>query len=139
VTSGDGDQYIEGTNCSTSPADGQECNEAWQALRAALMVSGDPDDTGSDALMTHPFGGVIWLWCSERTPTGDIACDTNVDFGATIGDRNYIGVSNLEAGIAQVIDQKFDDGDADSGALRGSATYTDDLDAIVSIYYALGD
>lgn len=136
VAAGDGDSYIEGgADCRTGPTDDtDECNEAWQALRAALMVKGDPTGSGESALPSHSFGGVIWIWHSDAG--GTLGGDAAVDFGV-IGDRNYIGISNLRGQIAEVIDNKFDDGAYDSGSVRGSGSYTADPEPIVSIYYAL--
>lgn len=125
-----GNALIGGANCNSGPANGQECNEAWQELRAALMVQGDPLATGSSALPTHTLGGIIWIWNSSDDGAG------MADFGIS-GNRNYIGVTNLRSEVAEVIDNKFDDGVHDSGSVRGSADYSIDPEAIVEIYYAL--
>ncbi|MDO8281803.1 MAG: prepilin-type N-terminal cleavage/methylation domain-containing protein [Thermodesulfovibrionia bacterium] len=125
-----GNALIGGTLCNTGPADGTECNEAWQELRAALMVQGDPLATGASALPTHTLGGIIWLWNSADD---GIAA---TDFGIS-GVRNYIGVTNLRSEVAEVIDNKFDDGIYNSGSVRGSADYSLDPETIVEIYYAL--
>ncbi|MBI4826431.1 MAG: prepilin-type N-terminal cleavage/methylation domain-containing protein [Nitrospirae bacterium] len=130
VVSGDADALIEGANCNIGPADGQECNEAWQELRAALMVQGDPLATGASVLPTHTLGGIIWIWNSSSDGAG------MAEFGIS-GNRNYIGVTNLRSEVAEVIDNKFDDGVFDSGSVRGSADYSIDPEAVVEIYYAL--
>lgn len=129
VVNGDGDSLIEGgVNCKTAPTNGTECNEAWQSLRAALMVPGDSNASGAGALPSHNLSGIIWIWNSLD--------DGSVDFGIS-GNRNYVGVTNLRSEIAEVIDAKFDDGVYNTGSVRGSANYSLDPDAIVEIYYAL--
>lgn len=130
VANGNGDSYIGGANCDSNPADGQECNEAWQALRAALMVQGDPSDSGTGALPIHALGGIIWIWNSSADGGG------MAEFGI-IGVRNYIGITNLRSEIAEVVDNKFDDGVYNTGMVQGSADYTTDPESIVTIYYAL--
>jgi len=133
VADGDGDSLIEDTgggDCDTDPADGNECNEVWQALRAALMGQGDPTDSAEDALPTHPLGGMMWI-NNSLNDTGGIP-----DFGV-IGDRNYIGISNLRGDIAEVIDDRFDDGIWNTGSVVGSADFNADSDAVVILYYAL--
>ncbi len=128
-----GNSYIEDTgdgDCESDPADGSECNEAWQALRAASMVTGNLLDTGEDALPSHTLGGRMWF---ENSLTDDL---TEPDFGE-LGDRNYLGISNLRGEIAQVIDEKFDDGVWDSGSVQGSADFNADPDISVNLFYAL--
>lgn len=130
LTENPSNALIGGTTCKTAPVDGTECNEAWQELRAALMVQGDPLATGVSALPTHNLGGIIWIWNSAD----DGIAETN--FGVS-GERNYIGVTNLRSEVADVIDEKFDDGVYNTGSVRGSADYSVDPEAIVEIYYAL--
>lgn len=135
VVNGNGNAMIGGANCNTGPADGQECNEAWQALRASLMVQGDPNAAGESALPTHNLGGIIWIWNSGPAAAGGDGAGM-AEFGIS-GVRNYIGVTNLRSEVAEVIDNKFDDGVYNSGSVRGSADYRIDPEAMVEIYYAL--
>jgi len=113
---GDGDGLIEGT--VTTPTD--ESQDAWQALRYAGLLSGDPAATGAASLPGHPYGGKYGL--------------TNKDFGTGIGTKNSVYGGNVAGGIAEMVDIKFDDGIYNTGSVQADAAYTS---ATVNIYYAL--
>lgn len=74
---GNGDGVIDdGPDCDeNSSADDESCL-AWQHLRAAGMLGGNPEDSGGDASPPHPFGGEVVSFF-----TGD---DGNGDFGHKI-------------------------------------------------------
>ena len=103
VANGDGSGFIGGT---ANPATGESL-EAWQALRFAGLLSGDP--AGTTAPST-PYAGAYGL---------DFFA-----YGGTTGTRNRISVPNLPGSVAQIIDTKFDDGVWNTGTVRGSAAYT---------------
>jgi len=113
---GDGDGLIEG-NVAT-PDD--ESQDAWQALRYAGLLSGDPTATGVASLPGNPYGAKYGL--------------TNNDFGAGIGTKNCVYAAGIAGGVAEMVDIKFDDGVYDSGSVQGSAAYSS---ATVNIFYAL--
>ncbi len=106
VADGSGNGRIGGAELTP---DGESL-EAWQALRSARLISGDPAATGAAALPRHPYGG--------RVGIGDF------NFQGTIGWGNRIFVDNLSGTVASLIDLKLDDGVWDSGDIRGSAAYT---------------
>ena len=113
---GDGDGLIEG-NVAT-PAN--ESQDAWQALRYAGLLSGDPAATGVSSLPGHPYGGKYGL--------------TNRNFGIGIGTKNAVYAGNVAGSIAEMVDIKFDDGIYNTGSVQANAAYTS---ATVNIYYAL--
>lgn len=117
VANGDGDGVIEGSE--TNP-DG-ESQEAWQALRFAGLLSGDPESVGAASLPRHPFGNTYGI--------GDLA------FGGGIGTRNRILVNTLPAEVAETIDIKFDDGLSGTGTVQSSGAYT--VGTTVNLSYAL--
>ncbi len=116
VADGGGDGLIGGT--ATTP-DGESL-EAWQALRYAGLISGNPAATGATALPRHPYGAGVGL--------GSLAF-------TGIGTKNRILVSSLPAESAEIIDIKFDDGIYSSGTVQSTAAYT--AGTTVSLSYAL--
>ena len=111
-----GNGYIGGNNTT----DGTEGHEAWQALKYAGLLAGDPAATGNAHLPGHPFGGKFYF--------------TNMDFGSGIGRKNTIMCNNLPGGFAEIIDIKFDDRVYNTGTVRANNVYTT---ASVNLYYAL--
>jgi len=120
VRNGSGDGFISGSDCAGNPGDGQECNEAWQAMRAALLLQGNSQWSGIQALPSPGLGGKFFLY--------------HGNFGGTIGQRNYIGVTNLPGGVGEEIDRKLDDGVWNAGSVLASGGYTNSL---VHVYVAL--
>ncbi len=116
VADGNGNVLIGGAEAT--PAG--ESLEAWQALRSARLISGDPAATGTAALPRHPYGGTMRI--------GDWG------FGGTIGNANRVMVIGLSGTVASLIDLRLDDGVYDSGDIRGSAAYTT---ATVNMHYLL--
>lgn len=117
IANGDGSGLIGGTEATP---DGESL-EAWQALRSAGLLSGDPAATGAAALPRHPFGATYQL--------GDFA------FAGGIGTRNRILVVSLPAEFAEMIDIKFDDGANATGTVQATAAYT--AGTTVDLSYAL--
>lgn len=116
VANGDGDGNIEGN--ATSPSG--ESQEAWQALRYAGLLSGDPAATGISSLPTHAYGGKMGLF--------------NRSFGSSIGTRNYILVRSIAGSVAELVDIKFDDGVYNTGIVQSNQAFTN---ASVDLYYGL--
>ena len=117
VADGNGNGEID--NSETGPTG--ESQEAWQALRFAGLLTGNPAATGAASLPVPPFG--------DNYGIGDFT------FAGGIGLRNRIFVDNLPAGIAEIIDIKFDDGQNATGTVQSSAAYT--TVGTVDLHYAL--
>lgn len=113
VAAGDGSGFIGGT---AIPPTGESL-EAWQALRYAGLLSGDPVATTAPGT---PYAGSYGL--------------DSLNYGGTTGWRNRIVVPNLNGSVARIIDTKFDDGVFSTGTVRGSAAYTG---GTVILYYFL--
>lgn len=125
VQDGDGNGLIEDTgggDCNSDPHENNECNEAWQALKAALIIKGNANDTRSAALPKHALGGSLYL--------------DNYDFGTGIGTKNYVGGTNISDTIAELMDKKFDDGVDDTGTFQADGDYDND-GTMLNVYYAL--
>ena len=116
VAAGNGSGYIDGVSATPT----LETQEAWQALRYAGLISGDPAATGAASLPSHSYGGKIGIGF--------------MNMGAGIGDKNIINIQNVPGPVAEIIDIKFDDGQYNSGTIRSSAVFTS---ANVSVFYAL--
>lgn len=98
---GDGDGVIEdGPACT---ADTDEACRAWQHLRAAGMLSGNPDTAGSAASPEHTYNGVVSAYF---TGTG-----SNGDFG------NNMLVQNVPVEVARRLDRDEDDDRCDDGRI----------------------
>ncbi|MEN8262014.1 MAG: prepilin-type N-terminal cleavage/methylation domain-containing protein [Nitrospirota bacterium] len=116
VADGGGNGLIGGTE--TTPTG--ESLEAWQALRYAGLISGNPAATGATVLPRHPYGNGIGL--------GDLAF-------TGIGTKNRILIVSIPAETAEIIDIKFDDGIFNSGTVQSTAAYA--ADTTVDLSYAL--
>lgn len=116
VTAGNANGYISGS--ATAP--NGESQEAWQALRYAGLISGNPATTGVASLPGHPYGGKFGL--SVRS------------FGTGIGTKNYIRVGNIAGSVAEMIDIKLDDGVYNSGSIQTNNVFTSNN---LILYYAL--
>lgn len=116
ISSGNGNGLITG---NTTLPDG-EAQEAWQGLRYAGMLKGDPRIKGRSSLPNNPMGGKYGF--SSR------------EFGRGFGIRNYILVDDAYGFAAEVIDRRFDDGIHDSGSVQADQPYTG---VTVDLYYAL--
>jgi prepilin-type N-terminal cleavage/methylation domain-containing protein len=101
---GNGDGVIEnGPGCSG--ADDESC-QAWQHLRAAGMLDGNPQDAGSAAAPRHPYGGEV-----AAVFTGSWA---NGEFG------HKAGAENVPTEVARRLDRDFDDEQCDDGRVAGT-------------------
>jgi prepilin-type N-terminal cleavage/methylation domain-containing protein len=113
---GNGDGLIDGE--VDTPSD--ESQDAWQALRYAGLLSGDPTVTGPASLPSHPFGGKYGIIKHE--------------FETGVGTKNCIYAGNIAGDIAEMVDIRLDDGVYNSGSVQANRAYSSDT---VNIYYAL--
>ncbi len=116
IRAGDGDDFIAGDNNH----DGTESHEAWQALRHAGLLSGDPGATGDIHLPGNPCDGKYSIGSRH--------------FGARVGHKNYISADNISGSIAELVDMKYDDGVYGKGTIQSDREYTS---ATVQLFYAL--
>lgn len=117
VADGGGSGLIGGSEV----APGGESQEAWQALRFAGLLTGDPNDTGASSLPRHPFGDSYGI--------GDLG------FAGGIGTRNRILINDIPAEVAEIIDLKLDDGGDATGTVQATGAYT--AGTLVDLSYAL--
>lgn len=131
---GDGDGVIDdGPECDAASDATDECCLAWQHLRAAGMLGGNPVDSGGDASPTHPFGGAVSSFFTGSQGNGD--------FG------HKILVINVPIDIAIRLDRDEDNELCGSGrisldATGGESCSGDDWpsnpdDGTVNVIYAL--
>lgn len=103
VPAGDGNGVIDdGPSCGDSA---HESCKAWQHLRAAELIKGDPGDTGPAARPQHPYAGVV-----SGFFTGS---DGNGEFG------HKLLAGDLPVEIARRLDDELDDGICDQGRVSG--------------------
>ncbi len=105
LTNGNGDGLIGNGPACTDP--GHESCIAWQHLRAAGMLSGNPDTAGPDASPGHVYGGVI---SSFFTGTG-----VNGEFG------HKILITDVPVPVAERLDAEEDDERCEGGRITGQA------------------
>ena len=109
-----------------SDPDDEPCM-AWQHLRAAGMLGGNPDTEGGQAAPEHPFGGVI---ASFFTGSGN-----NGEFG------HKLLIRDVPVGIAARFDTDADDERCDGGRITGqtcdSGSDWPSGQATVDVVYAL--
>jgi prepilin-type N-terminal cleavage/methylation domain-containing protein len=117
LTAGNANGFINGT---AVPSPTLESQSAWQELRYAGLISGDPATTGPASLPGHPYGGKYGF--------------SNMSFGAAIGTKNFIYVAGIAGSVAEIIDIKYDDGVYSTGTVQASGPYTS---ATVNLFYAL--
>lgn len=100
---GDGSGTIDdGPACSAAT---DESCLAWQHLRAAGMIDGDPGDDGPDASPSHPYGGGV-----ESLFTGTAG---NASFG------HKAKVADIPADVGRQLDADIDDDQCDDGRVAG--------------------
>lgn len=101
---GDSDGLIDGGfefDCDDTNDD--ESCVIWEHLRLAGIISGSDRSNPQ-----HSYGGAV-----------------GVAYGTVQGDSaNWIAFQNIPKDVAQSIDTQYDDGEYDTGSVRGSADYT---------------
>jgi len=111
ILAGNNNGYIDGTQfCNGSEA--TESCVAWQALRAAGIITGSTDAGLGRQSPSNPFGGRIALGRPD------------VLTGMTTWQKPYaVCFENLTNETARWLDQNYDDGVYNTGSVRGSANY----------------
>ena len=101
---GNSDGAINVTAAQTFTGAGENA-AFWQHLKAAGLMSGNPADTGVNALPRNAFGGLIGL--------------TNASvMGALLG--NKLCLSQVPGKAASALDVQFDDGNGATGNFRAT-------------------
>lgn len=118
ATNGNGDGKINvfSTACATNATD--ESCQAWQHMRLAGILSG-----GSNVALNpdNAFGGKIAL--------GQLKVQGL--------DELWVGMTNIPFDIAQILDDKYDDGNFKTGPIRGSGDYTAAKTGTFTVYFEL--
>ncbi len=105
AANGNGDGVIDdGPGCGAAA---DESCQAWQHLRAAGMLEGNPSEAGASASPRHPYGGVV---ASVFTGTAG-----NGGFG------HKAAASDVPADIARRLDRDIDDERCDAGRVAGTS------------------
>ena len=105
IQNGDGDGLIEGSATSTNNA--YESVQIWRHLRAAGIITGNPNET-TVTRPSNPYGGRYGF--------------SNRSFGTAT--YNYLFIDNLPAEVAKRLDEEFDDGVYNTGSIQANADYT---------------
>ncbi len=119
VPDGNGNGRIDGGENTSGPTAGYlTCDSGgngevcyiWRHLRYANIIPGDPTDSANPK---HVFGGSIGI---------------KNDNVRQLGWKHWIVFQRVPVEIAELIDQKYDDGEPDSGAIVIESGTYDDLD-----------
>lgn len=103
VAGGNGNGVIDdGPSCGAS---GDESCRAWQHLRAADLVEGDPGVAGTAAAPEHPYAGVVSGLFTGTDGDGEF--------------RHKLLILDLPVEIARRLDDELDDGICDQGRISG--------------------
>ncbi|ADY74072.1 N-methylation domain-containing protein [Desulfurobacterium thermolithotrophum DSM 11699] len=116
IINGDGNGLISGSPTSTTNTD--ESVQIWRHLRAAGIISGNPNES-TVTRPSNPYGGRYGF--SSRS------------FGS--GTYNYIFIDNLPAEVAKRLDEEFDDGVYNTGSIQANGDYTSGYSR--DVYYRL--
>lgn len=101
---GNGNGVVSGNWASTTNTD--ESRKIWKHLRGAGFLKGPVDGTAASYQQpTNSFGGLIGFQQNVYGIPGNV-----VMFG------------NLQGSVAQILEARGDDGSANTGSVRGSAT-----------------
>ena len=120
AVNGSGNGLIDGSTCSVATE--ESCN-VWAHFRYAELISGDPTDSGTDAIPTHAYGAQVHMF--------------NTTAGNSIG-KNKMYFTTVPGSVGQRYDNEYDDGDGNSGNISqsaNSATYSST--ANVNLYIEL--
>ena len=108
-------RYLPGDDPNGTPAgdgNGQigttaEREAFFDHLQAKNLISGDYS-TAANVYPHHAFGGTVWVyWTTVQGKT-----------------THWVQYANMPGEIAQIIDTQYDDGNYQTGSIRGSAAYT---------------
>jgi type II secretory pathway pseudopilin PulG len=105
-----------------------ESGPFWQQLKAARFVSGEASDSGQQALLDNPWGGLVSVLGNNMG--GDL-------------EGNKVCLSQVPGAAALIIDTELDDADGASGRLRATlgsqGANTNPSNAILSALYSEDD
>ncbi len=110
----DGKIGVFSTNCAANAAD--ESCQAWQHLRLADILAGDPNTALNP---DNAFGGKIAVGILTVQGLSEL----------------WVGMTNIPFDIAQILDDKYDDGNFKTGPIRGSGDYTAATTGTFTLYF----
>ena len=110
ATAGNGNGVIAEAAAPFAPTTTEEVGYFFQDLRSAGFISGDPTQTGVNALPPNPFGGLITI-----TTAGNLSDGTNNLNGTKVC------MGNVGGSAAIALDTQLDDGTSNTGRFRASS------------------
>lgn len=110
-TAGNGNGVIASAASAFAPTTTEEVGYFFQDLRSAGFISGDPTDTGTAALPSNPFGGLITIVTS-----GILADASSNNLNGT-----KVCMGNVGGSAAIALDTSLDDGTSNTGRFRASS------------------
>ena len=95
-------------NFACAQGAGEQC-DAWAELRMAGIIDGN-----AFANPTHPYGGAMAMSYYNVAAVGA---------GSVARLAHWIHMQSIPYDVAQILDRQFDDGNAGTGSIRGTADY----------------
>ncbi len=127
VTNGNGNGLIAAGAASTAPnfactSTGTEQCDLWAELRFANILTGSGFTNP-----VHPYGGAIAISYFTMPAVA----------GGTALTANWIHFQNVPYDVCQAIDRTYDDGNAGSGSIRGTADYMSATTGVFQLSFKL--
>lgn len=128
ITDGNGNGLIAVGAASTAPnfacnSTGTEQCDFWAELRLANIISGSGFTNPS-----HPYGGAIAVSYYTMPAVGA---------GSSATTAHWIHFQNVPYDVCQTIDRLYDDGNAGSGSIRGTADYMSATTGVFQLSFRL--
>ncbi len=121
ATNGNNDGVITGFTINCGAGVTTETCQSWLHMRLANMLTGATTATDGTRAPSNPYGGSI-----------------GIGYGPVQGlTTQWIGMDNLPGDVCQMIDQQYDDGVFNSGAIRGSGDYNTNPNVVYDLYFRL--
>ncbi|MFQ5480026.1 MAG: prepilin-type N-terminal cleavage/methylation domain-containing protein [Thermodesulfobacteriota bacterium] len=110
----DGQIGVFSTACASSAKD--ESCQAWRHMRLADILSGDPNVSLNP---DNAYGGKIAIGQLKVQGLSKL----------------WVGMTNIPFDVAQILDDKYDDGNFKTGPIRGSGDYTAAKTGTFTVYF----
>ncbi len=120
-TNGNNNGLIDGFTFGCGAGVTTETCQAWLHMRLANILTGATTSTDGTRAPSNAYGGSIGI--------GYVTVQ-----GLT---TMWIGFDNVPGDVCQSLDRQYDDGEYNTGSIRGSANYNANPDVIYDLYFRL--
>jgi len=121
ATNGNNNGVIDGLTLGCGASGPGETCQAWLHMRLANILTGATTASDGTRAPSNAYGGSIGIGYA------------NVQNLTTM----WIGFDNVPGDVCQSLDQQYDDGDYNTGSIRGSGDYKTNPNVIYDLYFKL--